>query len=177
MYANRLDTFTKTREDLNHALIALTNSIAEEIGINYPALITAPLVSALQVIYYLRLFLDQLLLIVGMFLGSRTSPCSLNVELFIVALGMALIYSLLIADVDAKVYSSGMLRALGIFFFRDLPPVSPIYFLFVQLLLPRNGPNYVDTATLHPIPFLLHSWHPSWAGSGLGLLCALQHVF
>jgi ABC-type antimicrobial peptide transport system permease subunit len=35
------------------------------------------------------------------------------IEIFLVVIGAFLIYSLLLADVEAKVYECGMLRALG----------------------------------------------------------------
>jgi len=66
--------------------------------IGYGISMTTPLGKMLGVLYYLRLVLDQMLLIV---------------ELFLVGLGCYLIYSLLLSDVESKVYESGMLRALG----------------------------------------------------------------
>lgn len=48
------------------------------------------------------------------------------VEIFLVGLGMYLIYALLLADVEGKVYECGMLRALG------LKQLSLIELLIVQ---------------------------------------------
>jgi len=68
------------------------------LGLDYPVSFDTPLIDTLSVVYYLRLFLDQLLLII---------------ELFLVGVGMFLIYALLLSDVESKVYECGMLRALG----------------------------------------------------------------
>jgi len=98
MYTKRLTAFLLNREQMDELLNVWANSIGNALGANYPVLMQIPLVKTLQILYYLRLFLDQLLTVV---------------ELFLMFVGMYLIYALLLADVEARVYEMGMLRALG----------------------------------------------------------------
>lgn len=96
--------------------------MAERLGVTYPAKFSVPLVEALRVVYYLRLFLDQILLVI---------------EIFLTALGMGIIYALLVAEVDAKVYECGMLRALGMaqFTLIELLAIQSLLFSLPGLLL------------------------------------------
>jgi ABC-type antimicrobial peptide transport system permease subunit len=98
MYRDRFAAYMKTAQELNAEIIKWSNKVALALGLDYPASFSTPLIDTLSVVYYLRLFLDQLLLII---------------ELFLVGVGMFLIYALLLSDVEAKVYECGMLRALG----------------------------------------------------------------
>jgi ABC-type antimicrobial peptide transport system permease subunit len=98
MYRDRLRTYFKDENGINLDMINFTNRVAVRLGLEYPAVFETPLVDVLVIAYYLRLFLDQILMVV---------------EIFLVAIGAFLIYSLLISDVEAKVYECGMLRALG----------------------------------------------------------------
>ncbi len=49
----------KDQTGLNADMIVFTNQVADAIGFNYPATFTLPLLAALQPLYYIRLFLDQ----------------------------------------------------------------------------------------------------------------------
>lgn len=98
MNSQRFHLYSESKTKLDDAFLEWTNQISLTLGLSYGATLTTPLGKMLGVLYYLRLVLDQMLLII---------------ELFLVALGCYLIYSLLLADVESKVYESGMLRALG----------------------------------------------------------------
>lgn len=98
MNSQRFSWYSESKTKLDKNFLTWTNQLTLQLGLTYGATLTTPLGKMLGVLYYLRLVLDQMLLIV---------------ELFLVALGCYLIYSLLLADVESKVYESGMLRALG----------------------------------------------------------------
>jgi ABC-type lipoprotein release transport system permease subunit len=98
MNTERYARYSGSKNDLDAAWLKWTNQINEALGLDYGISLTTPLGKMLGVLYYLRLVLDQMLLIV---------------ELFLIGLGCYLIYSLLLSDVESKVYESGMLRALG----------------------------------------------------------------
>eukprot|EP01130_Rhizamoeba_saxonica_P018176 TRINITY_DN9018_c0_g1_i1.p1 TRINITY_DN9018_c0_g1~~TRINITY_DN9018_c0_g1_i1.p1 ORF type:complete len:884 (-),score=164.69 TRINITY_DN9018_c0_g1_i1:953-3604(-) len=98
MYTDRFTAFIKTKTEIDFAVIDWTDKIMEKLGLNYAIEFEIPLISAMRLIYFLRLFLDQILMMV---------------ELFLISLGVFLIYSLMLADVEGKVYECGMLRALG----------------------------------------------------------------
>jgi ABC-type antimicrobial peptide transport system permease subunit len=98
MNSERYERYSGSKNALDAAWLKWTNSITMALGLDFQISLTTPLGKMLGVLYYLRLVLDQMLLIV---------------ELFLVGLGCYLIYSLLLSDVEAKVYESGMLRALG----------------------------------------------------------------
>jgi len=98
MYKDRMTTWLKDKDNLEQDMIIWSDRVKEAVGLDYPISFQIPLIQALRVLYFLRLFLDQLLLIV---------------VIFLTCIGMFLIYSLLIADVESKVYECGMLRALG----------------------------------------------------------------
>lgn len=113
-YKNRLQAYSKSNIEMKKDLIQWSNSIAQYLGINYPVQKKTPLVDTISVVYFMRLFLDQILLLI---------------QIFLIALGCYLIYSLLIADIESKVYESGMLRALGI------QQYTLVFILIVQSLL------------------------------------------
>jgi hypothetical protein len=98
MYSQRFTVYLQDKLAIDTATIQFSDRVIEWLGIHYPVTLTTPLVSSLGLVYYLRLLLDQLLNVI---------------EIFLVCLGMFLIYALLLSDVEAKVYESGMLRALG----------------------------------------------------------------
>lgn len=62
MYKDRFKTYVKSKDNMNLDLIAFTNEIADAIGYNYPASFTLPLQTALIPLYYIRLFLDQVIM-------------------------------------------------------------------------------------------------------------------
>lgn len=97
-YKDRLKAYSKDSIGMKKDIIYWTNSMMEDIGLDYPVVFKTPLIDTLSVSYYLRLILEQLLLII---------------QIFLLCLGCYLIYALLISDVESKVYESGMLRALG----------------------------------------------------------------
>lgn len=97
-YKNRLNAYSKDSIGMKKEIMHWTNSMMEDIGLDYPITFKTPLIDTLSISYYLRLILEQLLLII---------------QIFLLCLGCYLIYALLIADVESKVYESGMLRALG----------------------------------------------------------------
>ena len=98
MWADRFKGYLQEQEGIDHDLVALTNSVAARIGIDLHVSVTLPIATVLRTLLYLRLFLDQLFI---------------QVLTVIVILGMMLIYSLLIGDIEDKTYEYGMMRALG----------------------------------------------------------------
>lgn len=61
MYKDRLTTYVKALNAMNLDMIAFTNQVSDAIGYQYPATFTLPLQAALVPLYYLRLFLDQVI--------------------------------------------------------------------------------------------------------------------
>lgn len=98
MYGRRLESYIKDVYGMEKDMFGFSNALAERLPLNYPVKFDSPLVVLMGVLYYLRLFLDQLLL---------------STEVFLLAIESYLIYSLLLAEVEDKVYDMGMLRALG----------------------------------------------------------------
>jgi len=98
MNSERYVRYSGSKNELDQAWLTWTNQLSLALGLDSSITLTTPLGKMLGVLYYLRLVLDQMLLIV---------------ELFLIGLGCYLIYSLLLSDVESKVYESGMLRALG----------------------------------------------------------------
>lgn len=98
MYAHRFVDYLKDKNEIDAATLKWSNQVAEALDIDYPVSFETTLIDTLALVYYLRLLLDQILLVV---------------QVFLVGLGMFLIYALLLSDVESKVYESGMLRALG----------------------------------------------------------------
>lgn len=99
MYRNRFTCYIKSEKDLNREMITFTNSIMNSLTVQYPASLTLPLVATLQATKFVSLFLDQIFLFVVVMLAI---------------LGVILMFSLLLANVDERTYEFGMLRALGL---------------------------------------------------------------
>jgi len=98
MYRHRERAYLSNELQLEREMIAFTNSLAEGIGIDYPATFTMPLLEALRNTMTIRTFLDNIFA---------------AVIVLIVGLSALLIYSLMLNDVETRTYEYGMLRALG----------------------------------------------------------------
>eukprot|EP00004_Rigifila_ramosa_P022811 TRINITY_DN6304_c0_g1_i1.p1 TRINITY_DN6304_c0_g1~~TRINITY_DN6304_c0_g1_i1.p1 ORF type:complete len:1190 (-),score=307.13 TRINITY_DN6304_c0_g1_i1:20-3532(-) len=97
-YTHRMAAYMSPQDELHKHLIDFTNQVSEALGIDYPAVFQLPLASSLELSYFLRLFLDQLF-------GAAL--------VLLLILGILLIFSLMLSDVEEKTYEYGMLRALG----------------------------------------------------------------
>ena len=97
-YKHRVSTYLKDLSAMNADLIKFTDSVALSIGLDYPASFTTPIAATLTITQYIRYFLDNIFY---------------SVVALMVFLGVLLIFSLLLHDVDSKTYEYGMLRALG----------------------------------------------------------------
>ena len=83
---------------LDRAFVEFTNTVAEHVGVTYPARFLLPLLEVVRGTLYIRYFLDNIFN---------------AVIALIVFLGALLVFSLLLNDVETKTYEYGMLRALG----------------------------------------------------------------
>ena len=97
-YKHRVDAYLKDLSAMNADLIKFTDTVALSIGLDYPATFTTPIAATLTITQYIRYFLDNIFY---------------SVVALMVFLGVLLIFSLLLHDVDSKTYEYGMLRALG----------------------------------------------------------------
>jgi ABC-type antimicrobial peptide transport system permease subunit len=80
-------------------MVAFSNKASEALGSDaFPASFSLPIVDALQVTVFIRMFLDNIF-------GA--------ILFLLVLLSALLVYSLLLGDVESKTYEYGMLRALG----------------------------------------------------------------
>lgn len=86
-------------DEQKDVVVEMTNDIVEALGDDFGATITAPVHAGLETYYYVEIFLNQIFLF------------CLVIMVFLVA---CLVYSLLLADSEAKTYEYGMLRALGL---------------------------------------------------------------
>lgn len=98
MYEKRFEAYVLDRQGLDEKMIQFTNQVAEAIGIDYHATFSLPIAVGLQSLYFIRLFLDQIMT---------------AVMVVLVVLSVMLVYSLLLSDVEQKTYEFGMMRALG----------------------------------------------------------------
>lgn len=98
MYKDRVEAYLAGGPEMKKHMIQFTDEVALKMGLNYEANFQIPLFDAIQAIDVIRLFLSNLF-------GS--------VIVIMCVLGMMLIYSLLLNDVEGKTYEYGMLRALG----------------------------------------------------------------
>lgn len=112
-YKNRFETYVKETSGMEFDMIQFTNDVVEALGVYYPVNLQLPLKDILVTLNYLRMFLDQIFN---------------SVLVILVGMGIMLIYSLLLSDVEEKTYEYGMLRALG------LPHNSLIELLFIQAI-------------------------------------------
>lgn len=97
-YKDRVNAYLSGSTEMKKHMLQFTDDVALNIGLNYDANFQIPLFDAIQAIDIIRLFLSNLF-------GA--------VIVIMCVLGMLLIYSLLLNDVEAKTYEYGMLRALG----------------------------------------------------------------
>lgn len=86
-------------DDQQDIILDMTNDIVGALGDDFGASIAAPVHAGLESYYYVEIFLNQIFLF------------CLVIMVFLVA---CLVYSLLLADSEAKTYEYGMLRALGL---------------------------------------------------------------
>ena len=110
-YRDRFETYVKDTDGMDHDLTLFSNDVSEALGITYPADLELPIEEILVGLNYLRIFLNQIFN---------------TVLIILVGLGIMLIYSLLLSDVEDKTYEFGMLRALG------LEKTSLILLLIIQ---------------------------------------------
>lgn len=95
---DRLVSYVKTGSELKQDMVDFSNEAMALLGPGVAADPSLPVYVAIQATSIVRLFLDQLFLMVVVVLGF---------------LGCLLIYQLVINDVEEKTYEYGMLRALG----------------------------------------------------------------
>lgn len=162
-YARRFEAYVEDQKGLNRHMIRFTNLVAERLGVDYPAQFELPLLTALQGMYFVRLFLDQIFL---------------SVLVILVLLGVLLIYSLLLSDVEEKTYELGMLRALGLrhrslvellllqAFFYSAPAIAVGFVL--ALLLFQPVASLLSEYAAHPVSHALTA-EAVWLGLALGL--------
>jgi ABC-type antimicrobial peptide transport system permease subunit len=98
-YRDRMETYLKEYTPMKMDMMWWTNGISDALGLDFEAEFQLPLVKTLYGVSYLRMFLDQIF-------NSTT--------VILVGLGIMLIFSLLLSDVEEKTYEYGMLRALGL---------------------------------------------------------------
>ncbi|KAJ5070664.1 hypothetical protein M0811_10734 [Anaeramoeba ignava] len=96
---DRLDAYMKSGQKFDDAFIEFSNSISYKLGYKNPNYdLSLPLYTALNGLVFIRIFLNQVFA---------------SVIALLVILCLALIYSLMISDVEEKTYEYGMLRAIG----------------------------------------------------------------
>ena len=98
LYANRLESYVGTSDEIDRDMISFTNAIMDGIGFGEPVALATPLASAMRTLYFVRLFLDQIFTFASAVL---------------IGLGALLIYALLLSNVEEKTFEYGMLRAQG----------------------------------------------------------------
>lgn len=89
LYKNRFSAYLKSEKDLDKEMITFTNAIVNTLTVEYPISLMLPLVSALSGTKFVSLFLDQIFAFVVVMLGI---------------LGVILMYSLLLSNVDERMY-------------------------------------------------------------------------
>lgn len=97
-YKKRLTAYVKQQDDLDKEFADFTDEVALAVGLEWPNTFATPLRLAMSQTIFIRYFLDNIF------------NCVIAI---IVALGVMLIFSLLLNDVEGKTYEYGMLRALG----------------------------------------------------------------
>src|SRR3989338_6432666 len=97
-YEKREQAYLKQYQGMKTEMILWTNDISMALGLDFPADFDLTLVRTLYGFSYVRMFLDQIFT---------------AVTVIMIGLGIMLIYSLLLSDVEEKTYEYGMLRALG----------------------------------------------------------------
>jgi ABC-type antimicrobial peptide transport system permease subunit len=98
-YGDRYSAYTKSQNGMDLAMIGLTNSIVDTLGVDYPVTMTLPIALALFGTQFISMFLDQIFTFVVFMLAT---------------LGVILVFALLLSNVEEKTYEYGMLRALGL---------------------------------------------------------------
>lgn len=89
----------KKQKERNKEIILFSDEMRNILGVDYSANVQFPLLTTLDGLEFIILFLDQLFVGVVVMLGI---------------LGVILIFALLLASVEEKTYEYGMLRALGL---------------------------------------------------------------
>ncbi len=97
VFRNRMKTYSNTKS-IKDSIIKITNNFYKKIGKDHPSKPTAPLPGALNALFIMKNFLDNIFA-VAVFL--------------LILLSILLIYSLMLSNVEEKTYEFGMLRALG----------------------------------------------------------------
>ena len=98
LLTDRLNIYTMTEADRDLAMIQVTNDASGQLGYDFPATITFPLVIAVAATNFIRIFLDEIFF---------------TVNAVLVMLAVLLIYALLLSDVEERTFEYGMLRTLG----------------------------------------------------------------
>jgi ABC-type antimicrobial peptide transport system permease subunit len=97
-FRDRLDIYVSSLKEMTTSVARYTDQASERIGPKYPATFLVPIATSLEETIFVRYFLENVF-------GA--------VIALLVLLGVLLIYSLLLNDVEGKTYEYGMLRALG----------------------------------------------------------------
>eukprot|EP01107_Rhizomastix_libera_P010431 TRINITY_DN26_c0_g1_i5.p1 TRINITY_DN26_c0_g1~~TRINITY_DN26_c0_g1_i5.p1 ORF type:complete len:1436 (-),score=485.84 TRINITY_DN26_c0_g1_i5:6-3914(-) len=92
------DLYKGTANSVKKKVFDFANQITDTVGSLAKLKPTAALFTAMQTFEFIKLFLNQIMLMI---------------TIIFIFLGSLLIYSLLLSDVEAKTYEYGMLRALG----------------------------------------------------------------
>lgn len=95
---NQVDVYTKDKSEMDAAILQVTNSMMNQVGLNSNITTTTPLKSQIQTFNLISVLMNTVL-------GTIVA--------FLAILCIQLNYSLMLSDVDAKTYEFGMLRALG----------------------------------------------------------------
>ncbi|KRX08929.1 hypothetical protein PPERSA_09033 [Pseudocohnilembus persalinus] len=109
---NRMNIYD-SQEHIDEFFTSLSDNFYKEIGKDNQSFPEIPLATAVGGILLLKLFLDQMILIVVFLL---------------LMLSILLIYSLMLSDIEEKTYEFGMLRALG------MKQQSLVYLILIQSL-------------------------------------------
>lgn len=97
-YKDRYKTYIDEDLARKQEMIRVNNIVGVHLGVAAPISIQLPIYTTLQTVKYIKYFLDQVF--------AAT-------VVVLIGLGVMLIYSLLLSDVEEKTYEYGMVRALG----------------------------------------------------------------
>lgn len=95
---DRISTYLKSQSARRTELTLFSNTVADALGIEFPATFTAVVSQALDLLQFIQIFLQEIFF---------------TVIVVLVILAFLLIYSLLLADLETKTFEYGMLRTLG----------------------------------------------------------------
>ena len=96
---NREETYLKSSKERQKDIVRFSSSVAEAIGVDFPAAYLDALNKALDTIQFIKIFLEEIFF---------------TVVVVLALLAMVLVYSLLLSDVEEKTFEYGMLRTLGL---------------------------------------------------------------